>query len=281
MMFDLKKFVTLALKEDVGKGDFTSQAIIDKKHSSEAILLVKEACIIAGIQIFKDIFKIVDPDCSIETYYRDGDFCEGNRVVVAKVTSNTLTILKVERLVLNILQRMSAIATKTNKYVESVKGTKARILDTRKTTPLFRYFEKLAVRIGGGYNHRFGLYDMILIKDNHIDCAGGIENAINKTLSFLKKKELNIPIEIEARTLEDVKTILKIGGINRIMLDNFSIENTKKAVELIKNKYEIESSGGINLSNVRDYALCGVDYLSVGDLTHNVKSIDMSLKIIT
>ncbi|MCX7954234.1 MAG: carboxylating nicotinate-nucleotide diphosphorylase [Bacteroidales bacterium] len=279
-MFNLKKFVYLALKEDTGKKDYTSWAIIEKNKLSDAVLLVKEECILAGLQVFYDIFKILDPNCIIELYYTDGQYCKGNKQIAAKVTTNTRILLQAERLVLNILQRMSAIATKTSKYVEAVKDTKAKILDTRKTTPLFRYFEKLAVTIGGGYNHRYGLYDMILIKDNHISCAGSIEIAMKKALDYINRKKLNIPIEIEARSLNDVETIIKIGGVNRIMLDNFSVEDTKKAVDLINGKYEVESSGGINLNNVRHYAMCGVDYISVGDLTHTIKAIDISLKVI-
>jgi len=276
----IKQFLKKALKEDVGKGDYTSLAIVKRSSVSCATLLVKEPCILAGLSILKTIFFEIDKSAYIELFYKDGDYCEGRNNVAARIRANTLKLLKVERLVLNILQRMSGIATKTAQFVEKVKGTKAKILDTRKTTPLFRYFEKKAVQIGGGQNHRFGLFDMILIKDNHIAYAGSIEKAIDNIHNFLKKKKLNLKIEIEAKSLECVKKIINKGGIDIIMLDNFTIEETKKAVEIINEKYLIESSGGINLSNVRDYALCGVDFISVGELTHSVKAIDMSLKIV-
>lgn len=271
-------FIDKALEEDLGEGDHTTLAIIPKDVVGKANLYVKEEGILAGIEIAKNIFIHYDPNAKINIYLKDGQYCKGNYEIAFDIETTIHNLLKLERLVLNILQRMSGIATETHKYVKAVEGTKAKILDTRKTTPGFRFFEKEAVRIGGGLNHRFGLFDMILIKDNHIDFAGGIENALRKTLDYLKQNNLNIPVEIEARSIEDVQKILKIGGAQRILLDNFNIEQTRKAVDICKSSIELESSGGITLSNVRDYALCGVDYISIGALTHHIKSLDLSLK---
>jgi len=275
----IKSFLEKAFEEDVGTGDFTTLAIVPPNKKIEANLLVKEKCIIAGVSIAKDIFEWLDSEANVEIFIKDGTFCDGNKNIALKVFANAVVVLKAERLVLNILQRMSGIATKTHRYVEAIKGTNAKILDTRKTTPGFRYFEKLAVKIGGGYNHRFGLFDQILIKDNHIDIAGGIDEALKKTYSYIKENSLNIPVEIEARNLNDVEKILKYDFVESILLDNFSIEETRKAVEIVNKRKKLESSGGINLTNIRDYALCGVDFISVGDLTHHIESIDMSLKI--
>ncbi|MGQ9847343.1 MAG: carboxylating nicotinate-nucleotide diphosphorylase [Bacteroidales bacterium] len=274
----IKAFIDNALAEDVGSGDYTSLAIIPENLKGKAILYVKEECILAGVEIAKTIFHYLDNNSIFKTYINDGTYCSGNKEIAFEVELPVQILLKAERLVLNIMQRMSGIATNTHHYVKAVEGTKAKILDTRKTTPGFRFFEKEAVRIGGGQNHRFGLYDMILIKDNHIDFAGGIKPAIEKVVSFLQQQNIQIPIEIEARTLEDVKEIISIGHVQRILLDNFSIEDTSKAVNLIQNQFEVESSGGITIENVRQYALCGVDYISIGALTHHVKSIDLSLK---
>lgn len=274
----IKAFIENALNEDVGSGDYTSLAIIPNDLRGKATLFVKEEGILAGVQITKNIFQYLDNQSHFTTYINDGQYCLGEKDIAFEVETNVQTLLKAERLVLNIMQRMSGIATITNQYVKEIEGTHAKILDTRKTTPGFRYFEKEAVKIGGGQNHRFGLYDMVMIKDNHIDFAGGIKNAIEKTKAYLNRQNINIPIEVEARNLNDVEEILSIGNIQRILLDNFNFENTAKAVEMINHKFEVESSGGITLENVRQYALCGVDFISIGALTHHVKSLDLSLK---
>jgi nicotinate-nucleotide pyrophosphorylase (carboxylating) len=242
-------------------------------------LIVKEDGIIAGIDIAARIFKKIDENLQLDVILKDGDkITKGD--IAFTVEGKKHSILQAERIVLNFMQRMSGIATRTSEYVELLKGLKTKVLDTRKTTPGLRFIEKEAVRIGGGKNHRMGLYDMIMIKDNHIDFAGGIVPAISKSKEYIKSKNKNLKIEIEVRTIDDIKTILQAGGIDRIMLDNFSIEKTKEAVELIAGKYEIESSGGITYETIRDYAACGVDYISVGALTHQIKSLDMSLKAV-
>ncbi len=277
--FNFKTFVKNALQEDVGDGDHSALATIPSNKKGKCHLLVKENGIIAGIDAAKEIFKIVDPKFKFTQFIKDGDHVKVGDIAFI-VEGSSQKLLTTERLVLNIMQRMSAIATKTN-YLQSLcKGTKAKVIDTRKTTPGFRFFEKWAVVIGGGANHRFGLYDMIMIKDNHIDFAGGIIEAIDATHAYLKKTKKKLPIEVETRTLHDVKLILKKGGFQRIMLDNYSIADTKKAVTLIGNKFEIESSGGITEKTIVGYAKCGVDFISVGALTHHVKSMDLSLKAI-
>jgi nicotinate-nucleotide pyrophosphorylase (carboxylating) len=275
----LKEFVLRCLAEDVGVGDHTSLACIPGNTTGKAKLLIKEKGILAGMRVAAELFSIIDKDMKFEALLADGAHINKGDTAFY-ITGSQHSILKCERLVLNIMQRMSGIATSTNEYVELLSGLKTKILDTRKTTPGFRFLEKEAVKIGGGFNHRMGLYDMILLKDNHIDYAGGIENAIIKTNKYLKNNNLNLDIEIEARTIEDVRKILTLGGINRILLDNFSIENTKLAVDEIAGKYETESSGMITLSNIRLYAECGVDFISVGALTHHIKCLDMSLKAI-
>ena len=274
----LDAFIQNAINEDIGDGDHSSLSCIPSAKG-KAQLLIKEKGILAGIEIAKKVFKTVDPAFGFDQFLFDGnDIHPGDRAFI--VEGKVHSILQAERLVLNIMQRMSGIATTTNVYVKRLMGTKAKILDTRKTTPGMRYLEKLAVKIGGGENHRMGLYDMIMLKDNHIDFAGGIEPAISKAKKYLQEKNKNLKIEIEARNLAEVEEILQIGGIDRIMLDNFSFESTREAVALIQGKYEIESSGGITLETIRDYAECGVDYISVGALTHQIKSLDMSLKAI-
>ena len=275
----LDSFISNALKEDIGDGDHTSFACIPENTFGKAQLIVKEEGILAGISIAEKVYKIFDPDFAIQVLIPDGTKIKFGDIAY-NVEGETISILQTERLVLNILQRMSGIATQTNRYVEMLKGLKTKILDTRKTTPGIRFLEKEAVRIGGGTNHRMGLYDMIMIKDNHIDFSGGIENAIKNTHDYLKKKNKKLKIVIEARNFDEIKEILRIGGIDRIMLDNFNVEDTKKAVEIINSKYETESSGGIILNTIRNYAECGVDYISVGALTHQIKSLDMSLKAI-
>jgi nicotinate-nucleotide pyrophosphorylase (carboxylating) len=275
----LRDFILKSLAEDLGDGDHTSLACIPSETSGKAKLLIKERGILAGVRVAKELFSVIDKDLKFELILDDGsDVVPGD--IAFYLEGRQQSILKSERLVLNIMQRMSGIATSTHEYVTHLNGLKTRILDTRKTTPGFRFLEKEAVRIGGGMNHRMGLYDMILLKDNHIDYAGGIDKAINKTSEYLKKNNLNLKVEIEARSLEDVRTILSSGGVDRIMLDNFSIKDTLVAVKEISGRYETESSGGISLSTIRAYAECGVDYVSVGALTHHIKSLDMSLKAI-
>jgi len=276
---EIIRVIDAALKEDVGDGDHSSLASIPVGSSGSARLIIKEKGIIAGLEIAGMIFKKVDPEISMKSYISDGSAINPGDIGF-QVDGPQQALLKAERLVLNVLQRMSGIATETRKYVEAVSGYKTEILDTRKTTPGFRIFEKEAVRIGGGMNHRMGLYDMIMLKDNHIDFAGGIREAIRKTKIYLEKTGKELKIEIEARSLEDVLVILETGGVNRIMLDNFSVWDTRRAVELINGRVETESSGGIRLETIRDYAACGVDFISVGALTHQIKSLDMSMKVI-
>lgn len=273
----LREFILKSLAEDIGDGDHSSLASILPEATGRAKLIIKENGILAGIRIATELFHVIDKNLKSDILINDG--AEVHLGDIAFYLSGPIhSILKSERLVLNIMQRMSGIATSTNEYVTKLSGLSTKILDTRKTTPGFRFIEKEAVRIGGGMNHRMGLYDMIMLKDNHIDYAGGIENAIIKTQEYLKRNNLNLKVEIEARSLEDVNRILATGGVDRIMLDNFSVENTRKAVVLIAGKYETESSGGITLASVRAYAECGVDFISVGALTHHIRSLDMSLK---
>jgi nicotinate-nucleotide pyrophosphorylase (carboxylating) len=275
----LREFILKSLAEDLGDGDHSSLACIPATATGKAKLLIKEKGLLAGIRVARELFSTIDKDLNFDAILEDG------RAVVAGdiafyISGRQQSILKSERLVLNIMQRMSGIATSTHEYVCQLEGLKTRILDTRKTTPGLRFLEKEAVRIGGGLNHRMGLFDMIMLKDNHIDYAGGIEKAIIKTREYLKNNNMDLKVEIEARSLEDVKTILSVGGVDRIMLDNFSIKETLAAVKTISGKYETESSGGITISTIRSYAECGVDFISVGALTHHIKSLDMSLKAI-
>ena len=275
----LREFILRSLAEDLGDGDHSSLACIPSETKGKAKLLIKEKGILAGIRVAVELFSIIDNELKPEMILEDGtNVVPGD--IAFYVSGRQQSILKSERLVLNIMQRMSGIATNTHEYATRLKGLKTKILDTRKTTPGFRFLEKEAVRIGGGLNHRMGLYDMILLKDNHIDYAGGISNAINKTRGYLKRNNLNLKVEIEARSLNDVRTILSVGGVDRIMLDNFSVEDTLLAVKEISGRFETESSGGIDLSTIRTYAECGVDFISVGALTHHIKSLDMSLKAI-
>jgi nicotinate-nucleotide pyrophosphorylase (carboxylating) len=277
--FSLAQFVKHALQEDVGDGDHSALATIPDTQRGTCKLLVKEDGILAGVEAAKQIFKLIDHKFKFTELIKDGSSVKIGDIAFY-VEGNTQKLLTAERLILNVMQRMSAIATKTN-YLQSLcKGSQAKVIDTRKTTPNFRFFEKWAVVIGGGANHRFGLYDMIMIKDNHIDFAGGIIEALDATHAYLKKTKKKLPIEVETRTLEDVKLVIKKGGFQRIMLDNYTIANTKKAVALINHRYEIESSGGITEKNIAGYAKCGVHFISVGALTHHVKSMDLSLKAI-
>ena len=277
--FSLDDFIQNAVLEDIGDGDHSSLSCIPSNKAGKAQLLVKQSGILAGIEIAKKVFNKIDSKLLFESFLKDGDKINPGDIAFI-ITGNIHSILKSERLVLNILQRMSGIATITNDYVSRILGTNAKVLDTRKTTPGFRYLEKLAVKIGGGENHRMGLYDMIMLKDNHIDYAGGIRTAISRTHEYLKENKKDLKIEIEARSIKDVEEIIATGGIDRIMLDNFTPEQTRKAVLLINGRYETESSGGINLETIRSFAETGVDYISVGALTHQIKSLDMSLKAI-
>lgn len=275
----LREFILRSLAEDLGDGDHSSLACIPSETKGKAKLLIKEKGILAGIRVAVELFSIIDNELKPEMILEDGtNVVPGD--IAFYISGRQQSILKSERLVLNIMQRMSGIATNTHEYATRLKGLKTKILDTRKTTPGFRFLEKEAVRIGGGLNHRMGLYDMILLKDNHIDYAGGISNAIHKTRAYLKRNNLNLKVEIEARSLEEVRTILAVGGVDRIMLDNFSVEDTSIAVKEISGRFETESSGGIDLSTIRAYAECGVDFISVGALTHHIKSLDMSLKAV-
>jgi nicotinate-nucleotide pyrophosphorylase (carboxylating) len=274
---ELRALIRHALDEDTGDGDHSSLACIPASARGRARLLIKESGIIAGIRVAREVFRTTDPSLKIETFFSDGDRISFGDIALT-AEGNMHSLLRSERLVLNLMQRMSGIATATALYVEKVRGTKARITDTRKTTPGLRFLEKEAVRLGGGTNHRMGLYDMIMLKDNHTDFAGGITTAINRTKEYLQKNKLSLRIEVESRNLKEVNEILAASGVDRIMLDNFTIPMTVEAVKLIGNAAETESSGGITLENVREYALCGVDFISIGALTHHIKSLDMSLK---
>lgn len=275
----IDELIKIAVSEDIGDGDHTSRACIPDIAVGHAKLLIKEEGIFAGIDIAGRVLKRIDPDIKITTYLKDGDkVLPGD--IAFEISGRVVSILQSERLVLNFLQRMSGIATRTNTYVRKLEGLRTILLDTRKTTPGLRMLEKMAVRIGGGQNHRTGLYDMILIKDNHIDFAGGITKAIENVRDYLVRIHKDLKVEIEARSLDDIEEILNTGHVDRIMLDNFGLETTRKAVIMNNGKYEIESSGNITLENIREYAECGVDYVSVGALTHQIKSLDMSLKAV-
>lgn len=275
---DIHSFIKAAIQEDLGHGDHTSLSTIPENKTGKARLLVKEEGIIAGIELATAIFAHVDETLQFTQHISEGESVKNGNIVF-HIEGSVRSILVSERLVLNCMQRMSGIATTTRKYVEAVKGTKARIMDTRKTTPLMRVFEKWAVLKGGGHNHRFGLYDMILIKDNHVDSCGGVVNALKNAKDYLEKHHLDLPIEVETRNFKDIELALSTGIPQRIMFDNFSVEQTYEAVKMVNGLTETESSGGINLSNVRAYAESGVDCISIGALTHSVKSLDLSLKI--
>lgn len=275
----LDKLIELAIAEDIGDGDHTSLACIPKNAKGKAELLVKENGILAGMTVAKKVFDTIDSSIKFTALLEDGTPIKVGDIAFY-VEGSSLSILKAERLALNFMQRMSGIATKTNYYVSLLEGLSTKILDTRKTTPGLREIEKLAVKIGGGENHRMGLYDMIMIKDNHIDYAGGIENAIKTTQTYLKEKNKTLKIEIEARNLNELHQILAVGGIDVIMLDNFSFDDLRTAVKLIDGKYKTEASGGITEKTIRNYAECGVDFISVGALTHQISSLDLSLKAI-
>jgi nicotinate-nucleotide pyrophosphorylase (carboxylating) len=276
---ELELIISNAIREDVGIGDHTSLSCIPKTSLGKAKLLVKEKGIIAGVAFAKKVFNYVDSNLKVETHINDGDNVVVGDVVF-RVSGSSQSILMAERLVLNAMQRMSAIATKTAYFVDLVKGTKTKILDTRKTTPGIRALEKWAVKIGGGVNHRFALYDMIMIKDNHIDFAGGISQAISKTKKYLAEKNIDIKIIVEARSIDEIKEILSNEGVFRILIDNFNLEDTKKAVQLIGGSCLTESSGGITEKTIKKYAACGVDFISSGALTHSVYNLDLSLKAV-
>ena len=276
---NIKNIVALALKEDIGDGDHTSLATIPQKAVGRAVLIAKDKGILAGIDVAKEVFKQVDAGIQMETYISDGSpVNKGDQIFV--VSGSAQSLLTAERTALNFLQRMSGIATFTNTLMAELDGLNTKLLDTRKTTACNRAIEKLAVRLGGGHNHRFGLYDMIMIKDNHVDFAGGIRNAIEATHDYLVNKEKELKIEIEVRSFKELEEVMAIGKVDRIMLDNFSPADLKKAIETIDGAYETEASGNINIDNIREYAKTGVDYISVGALTHQLKSLDMSLKAI-
>ncbi len=275
----LDDLIKIAIAEDIGDGDHSSLSCIPATAKGKAQLLIKQKGILAGMEVAKKVFNKIDSSLSFEQFLFNGnEINPGDRAFI--VEGKIQSILQAERLVLNIMQRMSGIATTTKMYADKLAGTKAKILDTRKTTPGLRYLEKLAVKIGGGENHRMGLYDMIMLKDNHVDFAGGIEAAITKANEYLENSNKDLKIEIEARNLTEVKAIINFGGVDRIMLDNFNYDDTREAVKLINGRFETESSGGITLDTIREYAECGIDYISVGALTHQIKSLDMSLKAI-
>ena len=273
----IDRLIDLSFAEDIGDGDHTTLCCIPEEAMGKSHLLIKEDGILAGVEIAKEVFARFDPTMVVEVLINDGAKVHRGDIAMV-VTGKVRSLLQTERLMLNIMQRMSGIATMTNKYVQRLEGTNTRVLDTRKTTPGMRMLEKEAVKIGGGCNHRIGLFDMILLKDNHIDFAGGIANALDRCAAYQKEKGLNLKVEIECRTFDEIKQVMAHGGADRIMLDNFSIEDTKKAVELINHKFETESSGGITYDTLRQYAECGVDFISVGALTHSVKGLDMSFK---
>ena len=271
------RLIDLAFAEDIGDGDHTTLCCIPEDAMGKSHLLIKEDGILAGVEVAKRVFAKFDSTMQVEVLINDGTPVKKGDIAMV-VTAKVRSLLQTERLMLNIMQRMSGIATMTNKYVERLKGTKTHVLDTRKTTPGLRMLEKQAVKIGGGMNHRIGLFDMILLKDNHVDFCGGITNAITRCHEYLKEKGLDLKIEIEVRNFDELAEAMNCGGINRIMLDNFAGADTKKAVDIVGGKFETESSGGITFDTIRDYAECGVDFISVGALTHSVKGLDMSFK---
>ncbi|OJV38880.1 MAG: nicotinate-nucleotide diphosphorylase (carboxylating) [Bacteroidales bacterium 36-12] len=276
---DFEQLISLWFAEDIGDGDHTTLSSIPDSATGKSQLIIKEDGILAGVEVARKIFQAFDPKLKMTIFIQDGSPVKVGDIAFV-VEGKVQSLLQTERLMLNIMQRMSGVATRTNQYVKALEGTNTRVLDTRKTTPGLRLLEKEAVRIGGGVNHRVGLYDMILLKDNHVDFAGGIENAIKRAKQYLKDKGKDLKIEIEVRNFEELDRVLTVGGVDRIMLDNFTPENTRKAVAIINGKYETESSGGITFDTLRTYAECGVDYISVGALTHSVKSLDMSFKAV-
>ncbi len=277
MSNDFEQLISLWFAEDIGDGDHTTLSCIPASAMGKSQLIVKENGVLAGVEVAREIFRAFDSGLKMTVFIADGAEVKVGDVAFV-VEGKVQSLLQTERLMLNIMQRMSGVATCTREFVKALEGTKTRVLDTRKTTPGLRLLEKEAVKIGGGVNHRIGLYDMILLKDNHVDFAGGIDKAILRAQSYLKEKGKDLKIEIEVRNFDELAQVMAVGGIQRIMLDNFTPENTRKAVDIIAGKYETESSGGITFATLRDYAECGVDYISVGALTHSVKSMDMSFK---
>jgi len=277
MSNNFEQLISLWFAEDIGDGDHTTLSCIPASAIGKSQLIVKENGVLAGVEVAREIFRAFDPELKMTVFITDGAEVKVGDVAFV-VEGKVQSLLQTERLMLNIMQRMSGVATRTREYVKALEGTKTRVLDTRKTTPGLRLLEKEAVKIGGGVNHRIGLYDMILLKDNHVDFAGGIDKAILRAQNYLKEKGKNLKIEIEVRNFEELAQVMAVGGVDRIMLDNFTPENTRKAVDIIAGKYETESSGGITFDTLREYAECGVDYISVGALTHSVKSLDMSFK---
>ena len=275
----IDKLIDLAIAEDIGDGDHSSLACIPETETGTVQLLVKEEGILAGVEITKEVIRKIDPGLKMQVFLEDGTKIKPGDIAF-KISGKVISILQAERLLLNFMQRMSGIATQTAKYADLIKDLPCKVLDTRKTTPGLRHIEKLAVEIGGGTNHRMGLYDMVMLKDNHIDFAGGIEKAINKTVDYLKNKNKDIKIEVEVRDFDELNEVLRVGKVHRIMLDNFTVEDTKIAVDMIAGVYEVESSGGITFDTLRTYAECGVDFISVGALTHQIKSLDLSLKAV-
>ena len=271
------RLIDLAFSEDIGDGDHTTLCCIPDDAMGRQRLLIKEEGILAGMRIAKEIFHRFDPTMQVEQTMHDGDHVRPGNVPMI-VTGKVRSLLQTERLMLNVMQRMSGIATMTHEYVKRLEGTHTRVLDTRKTTPGMRILEEEAVKIGGGMNHRIGLFDMILLKDNHVDFCGGIAQALDRCAAYQKAKGLHLKVEIEVRSFDEIRQVMEHGGADRIMLDNFSVEDTRKAVEMIGHRFETESSGGITFDTLRDYAECGVDYISVGALTHSVKGLDMSFK---
>ena len=275
----IDQLIALSFAEDIGDGDHTTLSCIPDTAMGKSRLIIKEEGIIAGVEMAREIFHRFDPEMKMEVYINDGAHVKPGDVAFV-VEGKVQSLLQTERLMLNVMQRMSGIATITNEYVKLLEGTKCRVLDTRKTTPGMRLMEKDAVRIGGGCNHRIGLFDMILLKDNHIDFAGGIPQAVSRTQEYCKAKGKNLKIEVEVRNFDELNQVLALEGVDRVMLDNFSVENTRKAVEIVGGRLEVESSGGITFDTIRSYAECGVDFVSVGALTHSVKSLDMSFKAV-
>ena len=275
----IDELITLAFAEDIGDGDHTTLCCIPSTEMGKSQLIIKESGVLAGVEMAQRIFKHFDPDMRMDIFICDGAEVKKGDIAFT-VEGRVQSLLQTERLVLNVMQRMSGIATTTRRYVKALEGTKTRVLDTRKTTPGMRMLEKEAVRIGGGVNHRIGLFDMILLKDNHVDFAGGIEQAITRAQSYLEEKRIKLKIEIAVRNFKELDEVMKVGGVDRIMLDNFSPSDTREAVRRIGGRYETESSGGITFDTLRDYAECGVDYISVGALTHSIQSLDMSLKAV-
>lgn len=275
----LNQLIPLWFAEDIGDGDHTTLSCIPESALGKSQLIIKERGVLAGVEIARRVFKAFDPELQMTVFIQDGEEVKPGDIAFV-VEGKIQSLLQTERLMLNIMQRMSGVATRTREYVRRLEGTKTRVLDTRKSTPGLRKLEKEAVRIGGGVNHRLGLFDMIMLKDNHVDFAGGISNAIDRARNYCRDKGKNLKIEIEVRNFDELNQVLTIGGVDRIMLDNFTVENTRRAVEMIAGRYETESSGGITLSTLHEYAACGVDYISVGALTHSIKSLDMSFKAI-